>query len=804
MEPSSETRPEGVPPEPATDADKGGGRKRRRWPWILGLLFLVFVLGVVFLGPLIVGPVVESVLVGAGADQGFNVAVSSCSFGWLSGLEIQGITARENIPFGHLIKVESVVVAPRWRGLLGGTLALGRFSILRPHIVIDPARKPPKKPKQEAQTRPEEKPAETSEGGGMSNLDLPLNLVGGLVEVLAFEDRPGFRLENLSVYGHLYGGEGRMEGTVQGDLVTGIRRDPLRLSGDIILGGPDTKPRGSAYLQVGGMDLSCLAPMFHREGAPRLDQGWICITGAILAEGSVLNLVSEMRIVNLRLSNPGGAPRIWESPEVTLNLEGVYEPDASRVSLRKCSLVGAPLDLDVSGVVGLPRGRPTDLDLRPHGDLRRLHGLVPGAERFLGTLAGAFKVTLVDQDLVVRGGLDLTDLLLRIPPDEKDPGGQEKTVREARARVDVDLTVQGIEAERRAIEGTVKVKGTSLGLDARIRSENLPEMEVTGTLNGDTARLLAQADVALPAGLQATGGVDVKYTAVWKSVAGRKPELKGSFDVSGPGVRRTGIEVSGLRITGNLAGDAVRFTQLRADVNGGTVMVRGDMNMAEADGTFSLALDASGIQVTQYVASFLRFVVPLYHIPEGLDGQVGGALSGSFQVAGPFPPAADGDLKALRGKGSIRIDSGFAEGSPLVGQILAGLGKRTRYEFKDLKTDFRLENSTVFHDSFTARGRELAWGFKGTTKLDTTIDYRLDPGPLLERFYQKRASKKKKVKAWERALRDLAGGLKDLPVSLGGTLDAPRLKLLEGALPGKGKDPVNNFLKGLLGGKKKK
>ncbi len=814
MEPTPENRPEDVVSESTPEPDAGKARKRRRWPWILGLLFLGFVLIVVFLGPVIAGPVVKSILVGAGADQGYTVTVSSCTFGWLSGLEIQGITARENIPHGHFIEVESVVAAPRWRGLLGGTVALGRFSVLRPHIVLDPARKPPEKPQPKVSPPPEKKPSEApAKSGGLSNLDLPLNVVNGLVEVLAIEDRPGFRLENLSVYGHLYSGDGRLEGTLKGDLVAGTRREPLSLSGDIILGRPGTKPKGSAYLRVGGVDLACLAPMFHKKGAPRLDRGLARITGEIVAEGPVLNLKSEVRIENLRISSAGDtpdAPRIWETPEVKLNLAGIYEPDASRLRLQKCSLVGAPLDLDFSGVVdNVPGGKPPklDIDFQPRGDLRRLHGLLPGADQVVGTLGGSFKVTLVDQVLGIRGGLDLIDLLLRIPPDPKDPHGKEKTVREARARVDVDLTASGIvkKADRKTLEGTVKVKGTTLGLDARIKSANFPdEMEVTGSLDGDTARLLAQTGMTLPAGLQATGGVEVKYKATRKPTAGGKPELKGSFFVTGPGVRRTGMEVSGIQVSGNLAGDAVRFTQLRADVNGGTVMVRGDLNMAAADGNFSLAFDARGIQVTHYVASFLRFVVPLYHIPEGIDAQVGGKLSGSFQLAGPFPPAADTDLKALKGKGAIQIDSGFVEGSPLVGQILAGLGKKARYAFKDLKTDFHLEDSTVTHDSFTARGREMAWGFKGTTKLDTTIDYRLDPGPLLERFYQKRARKGKKVKAWERALRDLAGGLKDLPVSLGGTLDAPRLKLLEGALPGQGNDPVNNLLKGLLGGKKKK
>ena len=167
-----------------------------------------------------------------------------------------------------------------------------------------------------------------------------------------------------------------------------------------------------------------------------------------------------MRIENVRVSSPGetpDAPRIWESPEVKLNLTAVYEPEASEVRIQHLRLVGAPLDHDVSGVVKDFPGKkpyPMDLEVRPRGDLRRLHGLVPGADQIVGTLGGALKVVLVGQDLGVgeiqpvhrcqgphlfatgRGADDLAESLLHGLTHR--PGGQDPLHRGQQLFVDRD------------------------------------------------------------------------------------------------------------------------------------------------------------------------------------------------------------------------------------------------------------------------------------------------------------------------------------------------------------------------------
>jgi len=198
--------------------------------------------------------------------------------------------------------------------------------------------------------------------------------------------------------------------------------------------------------------------------------------------------------------------------------------------------------------------------------------------------------------------------------------------------------------------------------------------------------------------------------------------------------------------------------------------------------------------------------VPLYHIPDGIDGQVGGAVSANLDLEGRFPPWSRENRRVMKGKGGLKVERGFVEGSPMIGQVLARLGHRQRYEFENLVTGFTVEDDGVVHKSFQARDRELAWGFKGRTGFDATIDYRLDPGPILERLYRGQ-ERKGKVRGWERVLKEALKGLDKTPISLGGTLDAPRLKMDLLPVPG-GKTeipiPLNDLLNGLLGGKKKK
>jgi hypothetical protein len=333
-------------------------------------------------------------------------------------------------------------------------------------------------------------------------------------------------------------------------------------------------------------------------------------------------------------------------------------------------------------------------------------------------------------------------------------------------------------------------------------------------MGGETPRLLRQFGFAVPAGLglQATGAFASDFEAELERRAGDPTRgsdrgilerLQGEVRVHGLNLRREGVDVKRLEILARMGRNTLELINLGAEVNGGALKAGGKIDFGPSARRFNVHLDVKGVQVTQYLASLIQYFVPLYHIPDGVDGRVGGAVSANLDLAGPFPPWAGGNRKAMTGKGGLTVERGFVEGSPLISQTLARLGHRQRYEFENLVTGFDVKEDGVNHNSFQARDRELAWGFKGRTGFDTTIDYRLDSGPILERLYRGK-ERKGKLEGWERILKDALKGLEKAPVSLSGTLDAPRLKLDVLPVPGgKTEIPLNDLLKGLLGGKKK-
>ena len=930
------------PADPATTAaiatEGGTGKKRRRWPWILLGLFLLFGLAVFFLVPPLAGPVIQMLIKDAGAEQGYTVTVASCTFGWQAGLRLEGVSARENIPHGIRAEVRSVVVAPRWRSLLGGVVGFGRVRIDRPRIILDPARQPPPRKKPDPTKTPPTRESEksTADRGGRFNVDVPLVVRDGELEVLPIEDRPGFRLERLQVDGRFLGPEGHVTGRVQGDLVTGNQRKPLQMSGDIRLGDHQVQPSGSALFDVGGVDLAAVAPLWTRPGMPVVERGTLRAKGELRAEGALLLLTAHMNLDDLKVVRGGEASQTFEEPAVRLDLKASFEPGTRTVRLQEMALHGAPLSVTATGTVqevgttrsgkmelsiegqlerlqaflpgtaklagamkgalvadyrndqarleggldfqglrvtlppedaasgtkprvfDVPEARldlnaaldtrtrivtfhevalrkgPLDLkitgtaqneptrsariQLATSGELQRLQPFLPGGIQLAGAMTGAFTLDYQNARARLTGGADVQQLCAVLPPEEPAPGqvpvpppartaGTPPTAREIRdahVRLDVDVTATETPDGGYGASGHVKVAGETLRADAELTSSALPALEVKGTLGGETARLLAQAGVKLPVGWNGVGAFASRYQATLNRTGDGQTDYHASVWVDQLAFARPGVTVDKLTVEAKVTRAQVQVAELRANLNGGTLVVRGELDRSAKGGGFRVDVDMQNVGVTQALAPLLQYVVPLFHIPEGVNGRIGGTISGKFALQGPYPLAVDPELATLKGSGELLVQKGFVEGSPLVGQILTGLGQDRSYAFHELATRFHVEDRAVVHDSFTARGREMAWGFKGQTRFDTTIDYRLDPGPLLERLYR-RKEKSGKMRGWERLLKEALKGLENVPVSLGGTLDSPSLKLMElSKLAPKGKDPVNQLLEGIFGGKKKK
>jgi hypothetical protein len=808
----AEVREEPSPPRP---------KRWRRRLGILGAFGLLSILAVIFLGPVVIAWVAESMIVDAGERHGYTVTVASSSFDWWEGLTVEGIVARENIPHGIRAEAASIVAAPRWRGLLGGTWALGRFRIDRPNVTLDPARKPPKRPPRKSASQASPSSArEDMEGQPVAdeplNVELPLTVVDGTVEVLPAQDRPGLRLEHLNVNGRLRGPDRHFNGTVVGDLVAGNRREPLRLSGDIVLGDRQRKPSGSGQYAVGEIDLTCLQPFLKTRGGPIVKRGTLRMNGEVRAEGPVLRLVGSATLRNLELAHPDDPARVFETPRAELKVKASYHPTEQRLVLEWGRLEGGPLDLELEGSASTAAGpgRTAELTIRPQGRIERLAPLIPEIEGISGALGGKLEVRLEKRRAAVVADLVVSDLVWKLRGDPGAPAGAENTIRDPRLATHLELAAGPREKQTNPASGKVKLIGNALRLDATFEAKAFPDdLHVKGTLGGETPRLLRQLGFAVPAGLQASGAFASDFEANLGDRSGERAKnrsegilgrLNGQMSVRGLHFRRDGIDVNGLAFRANLGRDRLELLDLAANVNGGTLSAGGRIDLGQTGRAFQVHLQLNGVQVTQYLAKVVQYFVPLYHIPDGIDGQVGGAVSANLDLEGRFPPWSGENRKVLKGKGGLKVDRGFVEGSPMVGQVLARLGHRQRYEFENLVTGFTVMDDGVIHKSFQARDRELAWGFKGRTGFDTTIDYRLDPGPILERLYRGK-ERKGKLRGWERALKEALQGLGKAPISLGGTLDAPRLKMDLLPVPGgKTEIPLNDILNGLLGGKKKK
>jgi len=469
--------------------------KPRRWRrrlGILGAIGLLLMLAVIFLGPVVIAWVARSLIVDAGERHGYTVTVASSSFDWWEGLTLEGIVAQENIPHGIRAEAESVVAAPRWRGLLGGTWALGRFRIDRPSITVDPAREPPERPplKKASKSSPPSSKAGTEEQPALDeplNVEFPLTVVDGTIEVLPAADRPGLRLEHLNVNGRLRGPDRHFNGTVVGDLVAGNRREPLRLSGDIDLGDRRRKPSGSGQYAVGEIDLTCLEPFLKTRGGPIVKRGTLRMNGELRAEGPVLRLVGSAILRNLELAHPDDPARVFEAPRAELEVKASYDPIRQRLVLEWGRIEGAPIDLELEGFAATAAGpgRTAELTIRPQGRIERLASLVPDLDGISGALGGTLKVRHEKNRTAVGADLTVTDLVWKLPGEPGTPGTSENTIRDPRLTTHLELVAGPKEEQAIPASGTVKLIGSALRLDATFDAKAFPDdLHVKGTMGG--------------------------------------------------------------------------------------------------------------------------------------------------------------------------------------------------------------------------------------------------------------------------------------------------------------------------------
>lgn len=900
---NAERAAEGEPPPP----------RRRRWPWIVLGIVLVVGLAIALLGPLVIGSITRSTLVSAADEQGFDLELARCDFGWTSGLRIEGLRATERIEHGMRVEVASLDVVPSWGGLIRGRVHLDRIAVDRPLVVVDPARKEPwpgTKPKPGAKGAPAPKREEGGGGSSLERVAARLEVTDAAVRILPADGRPGLALEECSVTARFDGATGQATSKVAGRFVTGERRDPLELVLDMTLPPDGSAPRGEGTFQVGGIDLSVLGPL--AQTPQRVESGVLRASGRLQTvdgpDGApVIAVEADAQVADLRVRE---GERVFEEADVRLRFEGAIER-VDRVRIAKATVRGLPLEFDADGVVSLAGPRPSfNGDVATRGSLGDLGAFLPPGLALAGRIDGSLDVVERDGAMVAKGGVDLVDIavdrdgkaMVREPKARVDvdmrvalddaasatgtvalrgsgvTGGIEitesslaastgkarvtmkgtveavrarspmldenesvramsgafdaawdidataeriratggadltdvryamdgRTIAEPKARLDTDVTLRPA-GDVTAADGTATIKGTASTLEAKFTSEALPAVAIDATMTADPARALAQGSFALPAGFVAGG----ELRSTWSGRLDPAKEtdwLQGKFALRGATLARTGVSIDEVVIDGEIDDQHIKIPTFDARVNGGRVSARADLRLGQPDRPIDVALDVKGVGITQTVASLVRYVVPIYALPDGVDAQVGGAINASFTAKGPMPTTLD-ELGRLVGTGKAMVAGGHVTGSPLVQQILMATKGKAKYAFDTVTTAFQVREGNVIHDSLTVKDRELAWGFKGKTGFDQAIDYTIEPGPIVERLYRGRA-KDRKLKTGDRIVKALLSNMEKFPIGVGGSLMRPTLKLSDlsslGGLEGDLGKALGGALDGLLGNKKKR
>lgn len=716
-----------VPADAASTPAEAEAPRRRRWlRWTLGAV-AALLLVTAFAGPTLIAWVARSAIENAAAARGYQVAMGEVVFTWGSGLRVDGLAAREERPHGTRLTVAQIEIGPRWRDLVRGRLGFGRFRLLRPHLILDTARRPDP-PKQPGSKRPDggEPPADAR--SKPLALDLPLTVVDGVVEVRGRTTTgrpgiPGLRVEDLDVDGRIRGEEMRFTGAITGRVSSGPLREALHVEGDVALRGADGRPHGRAQFRAAGIDIGAVTAFFAREGRPGIESGRIEVEGELKAEGEHLTLTAHLVATDLVVATgrPDCAP--IQEPSLDLIARARLFPQAERLEV-KVEARGTDLGLDVNGWL---RGRKLgafDLSGSFAARLERAAPFLRGMDRLEGAGRGKYRVHGEAGSFVLDAGVVVSELVAAWPA--KNAAGKNAAAKNT--------------AGKNAAEGvTIRAPEAAAQLLARRHPDGRREAKV----------VIKSALMTLP---------------------------------------RPVVRVEDLRIAARSEGERLELDSATARVNGGATTVRGGCDLAGESPRFSLTAETRDLELSSSLAELLVFVVPIYHVPKGVEAQLGGRVSGQCELAGPVPLDRPLDRNALVGKGTLQVDQGVVHGSALVAKLLSRLGGRDRYGFESLETRFRLANGMVHHETFRTRDRDLTWGFKGATGLDGSIDYRLDPGPIVERIYR-RKEKKESRRGWEKILQGALGSLAELPIGLRGTLDRPEFQLNPVALKNPGKAP---------------
>ncbi len=162
-------------------------------------------------------------------------------------------------------------------------------------------------------------------------------------------------------------------------------------------------------------------------------------------------------------------------------------------------------------------------------------------------------------------------------------------------------------------------------------------------------------------------------------------------------------------------------------------------------------LAATNVLLSKDLGKKLRFVLPIFHMGTGRDGEMSGRLSATITVKGK---GTSGEVlkKSLDGHGRITLDTVTVEGSPIMKVLtlqVESLFQGDSFKFDRATVDFKIHKQRVdIPNGVMIEGPSYPIEFKrGTAFFDGTIDF------------------------------DIAVKRYPIPLKLKGTFDHPKVRL---------------------------
>ena len=367
-------------------------RKRRRWPWILGGLLALLLIGAALLPAILsTGPVRRMVLGRVNRQLNGKVEVDSWSLSWFSGIRIHNVRVTD-AQGDAVAEIGSISVPASLPGLLRGVKRLGTVEVNQPraYLVLRPdgstnlddlvkpaaARKPPSKPQ----------PLGLDVQGQLQIRDGSVTVRGG--------EKGDFVLSNLNTQADITGLSQPVPFTVSATIgETGV----LEVTGEASLlheGVLDPQAlKASLGASVLGVRVGPVAGMAKQFGLPVNADGHLNAHLSVSAAGlASIRALGEARVREIVLSGgPLGADKL-QMQTADLKFDVVLHGDA--VQVREFNLETPLATASAQGNVMLPK--PGAL---PRGDL------TAQATVDLAALAAQLPRTLkLREGLVIRSG----------------------------------------------------------------------------------------------------------------------------------------------------------------------------------------------------------------------------------------------------------------------------------------------------------------------------------------------------------------------------------------------------------------